>query len=201
MLLSVKRRPALAAAVLSGAAEEEVVITAARLVILLRIAVMKTAVSVKRLVTVVVSLVTWLGIAFRNPAAAVNVEEPPVVVEVGATLAVKLVTLLGIAFRKEPAVNVEAAAVVVVLVTRVVESDTWLEIVRRRDSLELVTSVGVLVTWLVIVTGEEVVEEAVETQVEVVESVTSVVKEVTLRGNVLLLDLLSNQQKDGDGFE
>lgn len=171
-------------AALGESAAAEGVIIAARLVILLRIAV-TTAVSVEeeRLVTVVVSLVTWLGIAFRNQAA-VNVEEPPVVA--GATLAVKLVILLGIAFRKETAVNVEAAAAV--LVTRVVESVTWRGTVRRRDSLVLVTSVVVLVTWRVIVTREEAVE--------VVESATSVVKEVILQGNVLLLDLLPNQQKD-----
>lgn len=177
---------------LGESAAAEGVIIAAKLVIWLRIAV-TTVVSVEeeRLVTVVVSLVTWLGIAFRNQAA-VNVEEPPVVA--GATLAVKLVILLGIAFRKETAVNVEAAAAV--LVTRVVESVTWRGTVRRRDSLVLVTSVVVLVTWRVIVTREEAVEVAVKTQVEVVESVTSVVKEVILQGNVLLLDLLPNQQKD-----
>lgn len=171
-----------------GESAAEGVIIVARLVILLRIAV-TTAVSVEeeRLVTVVVSLVTWLGIAFRNQAA-VNVEEPPVVA--GATLAVKLVILLGIAFRKE------AAAAAVELVTRAVESVTWRGTVRRRDSLVLVTSVEVLVTWRVIVTREEAVEVAVETQVEVVESVTSVVKEGTLQGTVLLLDLLLNQQKD-----
>lgn len=166
---------------LGESAAAEGVIIAARLVILLRIAV-TTAVSVEeeRLVTVVVSLVTWLGIAFRNQAA-VNVAA-------GATLAVKLVILLGIAFRKEAAaVNVEAVAAVV-LVTRVVESVTWRGTVRRRDSLVHVTSVEVLVTWRVIVTREEAVE--------VVESATSVVKEVILQGNVLLLDLLPNQQKD-----
>lgn len=179
---------------LGESAAAEGVIIAAKLVIWLRIAV-TTVVSVEeeRLVTVVVSLVTWLGIAFRNQAA-VNVEEPPVVA--GATLAVKLVILLGIAFRKEAAaVNVEAVAAVV-LVTRVVESVTWRGTVRRRDSLVHVTSVVVLVTWRVIVTREEAVEVAVKTQVEVVESVTSVVKEVILQGNVLLLDLLPNQQKD-----
>lgn len=181
VLLLKRRRLAPAVAALGESAAAEGVIIAAKLVIWLRIAV-TTVVSVEeeRLVTVVVSLVTWLGIAFRNQAA-VNVAA-------GATLAVKLVILLGIAFRKEAAaVNVEAVAAVV-LVTRVVESVTWRGTVRRRDSLVHVTSVVVLVTWRVIVTREEAVE--------VVESATSVVKEVILQGNVLLLDLLPNQQKD-----
>lgn len=67
-----------------------VVTTAARLVMSPRIAAASEG-----SVTLVVILVTWLGIAFRNQAAAVNVED----VEMGATLAVTLVTWLGIVLR------------------------------------------------------------------------------------------------------
>ena len=82
-------------------------------------------------------------------------------------------------------------SLVVVVVTSVVALVTWLGIVTREveegEALVVVMNVVVLVIWLVIVTREEVVEVG-EALVEVVASATSVVKEVTLQGSVLLLD-------------
>lgn len=99
-------------------------------------------------------------------------------------------------------------SLVVVVVTSVVVLVTWLGIVTREveeeegEALVVAMSVVVLVIWHVIVTREEVVEVG-EALVEVVASATSVVKEVTLQGSVLLLDCFPIQQnnKMEDEFE
>lgn len=145
--------------------------------------------------TLVVTLVTWLGIVL-SPA-----ERSPAAVEL-AILVVELVTWLGIVRARDSLVVVVTSAVVLV---------TWLVIVIRGEAVEeevealvLVTSVVVLVTWLGIVTGEEAAEEAGEALVDVVvASATSAVKVVTLRGSVLLLDcfLINETMEDGDEFE
>ncbi|CAH2076536.1 unnamed protein product [Thlaspi arvense] len=160
-------------------------------------ATVETVAQAEQGATIVAIPVTLLGIAFRNQVETlvVNVE---VQEEKGATLAVTPVTLLGIAFRNWVETS-EAAVTVGVALERAIhaaELVTWPEIVRLRDSLVLVTSVVVLVTWLVIVTGEEAVE-AVETPVEVAASATSAAKEVTLQENALLLDCFPNQQTKG----
>lgn len=100
-------------------------------------------------------------------------------------------------------------SLVVVVVTSVVVLVTWLGIVTREveeegEALVVVMNVVVLVIWLVIVRREEVVvEEGEALVVEVVASATSVVKEVTLQGSVLLLDCFPIQQnnKMEDEFE